>query len=328
MNKSIDISVVIPCFNESECIDELYLRLTQSLSMLTEVSYEIIFINDGSKDDTWDKLTRISTLNENITAINLSRNYGHQIALTAGLKQSRGEATLIIDADLQDPPELLSSMLDKMKEGFDVVYGKRTERDGESTFKKVSASLFYRFLNQMSETKIPRDTGDFRLISRRALDALLLMDEENRFIRGMVSWIGFPQSELLYSREARFSGETKYPLKKMMRLAIDAITSFSTKPLKLASKIGFTLAFFGIIFIIKVVIDWYIGNVVTGWSSLMATILFIGSAQMFVLGIIGEYLGRVYTEAKNRPLYIIQEIINGEYNHNNNKESFNEKSRI
>ncbi|CAK6712665.1 Putative bactoprenol glucosyl transferase GtrB-like. Putative phage encoded seroconversion system [Vibrio harveyi] len=311
MNKSIDISVVIPCFNESECIDELYLRLTQSLSMLTEVSYEIIFINDGSKDDTWDKLTRISTLNENITAINLSRNYGHQIALTAGLKQSRGEATLIIDADLQDPPELLSSMLDKMKEGFDVVYGKRTERDGESTFKKVSASLFYRFLNQMSETKIPRDTGDFRLISRRALDALLLMDEENRFIRGMVSWIGFPQSELLYSREARFSGETKYPLKKMMRLAIDAITSFSTKPLKLASKIGFTLAFFGIIFIIKVVIDWHIGNVVTGWSSLMATILFIGSAQMFVLGIIGEYLGRVYTEAKNRPLYIIQEIING-----------------
>lgn len=301
------LSVVIPCYNEEDCLVELHQRVSAACSACTD-DYELVLVNDGSTDKTWPMIEDISKRDPHILGVSLSRNHGHQLALTAGLTMARGQRILVIDADLQDPPELLQGMMGAMDQGYDVVYGQRRQRAGESVFKKSTASLFYRVLLRLSETPIPLDTGDFRLMSRRALDALLAMPEQHRFVRGMVSWIGFPQTALPYDREERFAGTTKYPLKKMIRFAVDAITGFSIQPLRFASQIGLVLGGLGAFLVVYVVVAWLSGDTVAGWTSLMAVVVILGSVQMFVLGVMGEYLGRLYMQAKQRPLFLIQEI--------------------
>lgn len=301
------LSIVVPCYNEAECIDELHRRITEAARPTG--SYEIVLVNDGSSDATWAKMRELAARDPRLTAINLSRNHGHQLALTAGLDLCRGAAILIIDADLQDPPELVGPMLETMRrEGADIVYGVRRSREGETAFKRASAKAFYRLLSHATETEIPVDTGDFRLMSRRALDVLLAMPEQARFIRGMVSWIGFKQVPLLYRRDERYAGVTKYPLRKMIRFALDALTGFSSAPLKLASHIGIGLAFASVALIGYILVGWLSGEAVQGWTSLMLVVVTLGAIQMFVLGLMGEYLGRMYNQGKQRPLYIVQDI--------------------
>ncbi|AXV17701.1 glycosyltransferase (plasmid) [Neorhizobium sp. SOG26] len=314
----LELSVVIPCFNESGNLLELHRRLTDVCAAVTQ-DYEILLVNDGSHDETWDVISRLHKIDPHVVAVNLSRNYGHQIALSAGLSHCCGDRVLIIDADLQDPPELLSQMMKIMSAGADVVYGVRTERLGESWFKRLTASLFYRLLAKVVDVQIPVDTGDFRLISRRALDVLLSMPEHNRFIRGMVSWIGFRQVPIAYQRQPRFAGETKYPLSRMLRFAADAITGFSTLPLRTATYFGFVSGFFAFASLIYTIGSWLMGNAITGWTSLMSVVLLLGAAQLLVIGIVGEYLGRLYMEAKRRPLYVVQDLLghetNGSFSH-------------
>lgn len=306
------LSVVIPCYNEAEGIGELYARVTAACSAAVGSAYELILVNDGSHDASWQLMTDLAKGNTQLVCVDLSRNHGHQIALTAGLSLARGSHILILDADLQDPPELLAPMLERMGEGYDVVYGQRRTRAGESWFKRSTASIFYRLINFFSDVDIPRDTGDFRLMSRRALDRLLEMPENFRFIRGMVSWIGFRQSAFLFDRDPRFAGETHYPLRRMIRFAVDATTSFSITPLRIASHLGIAASICSVVMIGFLVISWLSGNTVTGWASTGTLILFIGGVQLFMLGVIGEYLGRMYMESKRRPLFIIQSIVTGE----------------
>lgn len=309
-NAAPRLSVVVPCYNEAECIEELHRRITAAA--LPVDSYEIVFVNDGSSDATWSKICALSDRDPHLTAINLSRNHGHQLALTAGLDLCRGEAILVIDADLQDPPELVGSMLETMHaEQADVVYGVRRRREGETTFKRTSAAAFYRLLSRATDTQIPVDTGDFRLMSRRALDVFLSMPENARFIRGMVSWIGFKQIPLSYDRDERYAGETKYPLRKMVRFALDALTAFSSAPLKLASHVGIGLAFASCALIGYILVGWLSGEAVQGWTSLMLVVVTLGAIQMFVLGLMGEYIGRMYNQSKHRPLYIVSDIKGG-----------------
>ena len=258
-------------------------------------------------------MQQIAEADSRVMAINLSRNHGHQLALTAGLDLCRGDYILIIDADLQDPPELLPAMLDAMRDQeADVVYGVRRSRAGETAFKRATAHGFYRLLSRATEIDIPVDTGDFRLMSRRALEALLAMPEQSRFIRGMVAWIGFRQLPLAYDREQRFAGETKYPLAKMMRFAFDALTGFSSAPLKLASHAGLALSLGSLLMIAYIAYAWLTGRNIQGWTSLMLVVVVLGAVQMFVLALMGEYIGRLYNEVKGRPLYIVQEIAGGE----------------
>ncbi len=304
------LSIVIPCYNEVACLDELHRRVTAVARAVAAVDYELILINDGSKDESWAAMQRLAARDPRLVAINLSRNHGHQLALTAGLDLSRGANILILDADLQDPPELLPDMLKLMQaEEADVVYAVRRARAGESTAKKLSAALFYRLLAALTDTAIPLDTGDFRLISRRALNAFLAMPEQARFIRGMVAWIGFRQAPLVYDRAERHAGETSYPFSKMLALALDAITSFSTTPLRLASHAGLLLTAASLLILGYIALTWLMGMTVPGWASMMFVIVGIGAAQMFVLGMIGEYLGRLYMESKHRPLYIIADVV-------------------
>ena len=307
-----DLSVVVPCFNEEAVVAELHRRLTAACSRLGP-SYELVLVNDGSTDRTWPLLVELSASDPHLVLVNLSRNFGHQLALSAGLGLCRGRRILILDADLQDPPELLPDLLRTMDEaGADVVYGRRRRREGDSASKRLTASLFYRLIGALTDVPIPRDTGDFRLLSRRALDALLAMPERHRFIRGMVSWIGFRQVPLVYDRQARFAGTTKYPLRKMLRFAADAITAFSIKPLALASWAGGLTALFALgllAYSFASYLGWVGGKVEPGWTSLMAAIAILGSVQLLVLGILGEYLGRMYEQAKGRPLYIIADIV-------------------
>lgn len=304
------LSIVIPCYNEEACIDELHRRVTAAARGLVGTDYELILINDGSKDDTWAAMQRLSTTDPQLVAINLARNHGHQLALTAGLDLGRGERILIIDADLQDPPELLPEMMAKMDaEGADVIYGLRVSRAGETVGKKLSAAMFYRLLDRLTDIEIPMDTGDFRLMTRRALDALLSLPEQARFIRGMVAWIGFRQLPFPYHRAERHAGETHYPLSKMIKLAFDAVTGFSTAPLRLATQLGMLLGILALLFGAYTLFGWLRGGTVEGWTSLALLVIILGAAQMFVLGLIGEYLGRVYIEAKGRPLYIIADVI-------------------
>jgi dolichol-phosphate mannosyltransferase len=258
-------------------------------------------------------MQRIAADDPRVVAVNLSRNHGHQLALTAGLDLCRGDHILIIDADLQDPPELLGDMLTAMRsEGADVVYGVRKSRAGETAFKRATAHGFYRLLSRATEVDIPLDAGDFRLMSRRALDALLAMPEQARFIRGMVAWIGFKQVPFAYDRQERFAGETKYPLKKMLRFAFDALTGFSSAPLKLASHAGLWLSVGSVLLILYIGYAWLAGQSIQGWTSLMLVVVVLGAVQMFVLALMGEYIGRLYNEVKGRPLYIVQEVAGGE----------------
>lgn len=303
------LSVVIPCFNEEESIAELHRRVSAVCQSSAGSSYELVLVNDGSRDGTWGLMAQLAQADPCVVAVNLSRNHGHQLALSAGLELSRGDRILILDADLQDPPELLPQMMSRMDEGADVVYGTRIRREGETAFKRFSAFLFYRLLNRLVDIDIPRDTGDFRLMSRRAVDVLNSMPEHHRFIRGMVSWIGLKQESLPYERSARFAGETKYPLARMFRLAFDAITSFSVKPLRLASYAGFALGLATMLLLVYVLINYFTGRTVDGWTSLAVITLMTGSIQLIVSGVMSAYLGRLYVESKNRPLYVIQEVV-------------------
>jgi dolichol-phosphate mannosyltransferase len=306
------LSIVVPCFNEEACVGALHERLRAAARKAVGEDYEIVLVNDGSKDGSWPIMQRIAAENPRVVAANLSRNHGHQLALTAGLDLCRGDRILIIDADLQDPPELLGDMLTAMRsEGADVVYGVRKSRAGETAFKRATAHGFYRLLSRATEVDIPLDAGDFRLMSRRALDALLAMPEQARFIRGMVAWIGFRQVPFAYDRAERFAGETKYPLRKMMRFAFDALTGFSSAPLKLASHAGLWLSLGSVLLILYIAYAWLAGRSIQGWTSLMLIVVVLGAIQMFVLALMGEYIGRLYNEAKRRPLYIIQEVAGG-----------------
>ena len=307
------LSIVVPCFNEEGCLALLHERLSAAAAASVGEDYEIVLVNDGSRDGSWAIMQQLAAADPRLVAINLSRNHGHQLALTAGLDLSRGDTILIIDADLQDPPELLGPMLETMdREGADVVYGVRRSRAGETQFKRATAHGFYRLLARATEVEIPLDAGDFRLMTRRALDVFLSMPEQARFIRGMVAWLGFKQVPILYDRDVRAAGETKYPLSKMFKFALDALTGFSSAPLKLASHAGLALSASSFLIVVYIVIGWLSGRSIPGWTSLMLVVVVLGAVQMFVLALMGEYIGRLYNEAKGRPLYIVQEIAGGE----------------
>ena len=310
------LSIVVPCFNEEACLSELHQRLSVAARSAVGKDYELVLVNDGSRDRSWPAMQAMAAADPQLVAINLSRNHGHQLALTAGLDLCRGDTVLIIDADLQDPPELLGPMLETMRDsGADVVYGVRKSRAGETAFKRATAHGFYRLLSRATEVDIPLDAGDFRLMSRRALNALLAMPEQARFIRGMVAWIGFRQVPFAYDRQQRFAGETKYPLRKMVRFALDALTGFSSAPLKLASHFGLGLSVGSALLVLYIGYAWISGQSVQGWTSLMLVVVVLGAIQMFVLALMGEYIGRLYNEAKRRPLYVVEEIAGGDGQH-------------
>lgn len=306
---SVALSAVVPCFNEETGLMELHARLSRACRSVAGDGYEIVLVDDGSTDRTWPMIRELAERDRHVVGVELSRNHGHQLALTAGLDVCCGDRVLIIDADLQDPPELVGDMMALMdREDAEVVYGQRISREGESWHKKVTASLFYRLLGKLTDVPIPPDTGDFRLMTRRALLILQSMPEQQRFIRGMVSWIGFRQVPFRYARARRFAGETKYPLRKMLRLAADAITGFSTRPLRISLHFAALLGLVSVALLAYTFVSWLYFDAVAGWTSLMAVVLLLGCAQMMFLGIIGEYLGRLYTQSKQRPLFVIAEI--------------------
>lgn len=301
------VSIVVPCFNESEVIDTTVAELMSVTQSIDNYQFELIFINDGSSDDTELKLLVHSQKHTNVRTISFSRNFGHQQAVSAGLDVSTGDAVVLIDADLQDPPRLIADMIEKWQQGFDVVYGTRINREGESKFKLLTAKWFYRILNSLSEVPIPLDTGDFRLMDRQVVDHLIAMPEKSRFIRGMVSWIGFNQTSICYERSARFAGESKYPLMKMVKFGIDGILSFSVKPLKLSIMMGFACSGIAMLMLLySVYIRLLTEHWVSGWTSILVSILFMGGVQLISIGILGEYVARIYNESKDRPLYIIK----------------------
>jgi glycosyltransferase involved in cell wall biosynthesis len=310
MPETIKLSVVVPVYNEEAVVRETCKRLKAVMDSLGE-AYEIIFVNDGSRDRTASIINEICETDPTIKFIDFSRNFGHQLAITAGMDYAAGEAVIVIDADLQDPPEIIPQMVQKWKEGFNVVYGKRLERRGETLFKKVTARLFYRLLRHLTDIDIPVDTGDFRLIDRNVCNALKLVNERSRYVRGIISWLGFRQTGVEFTREKRFAGETKYPLKKMLRFAFDAISSFSYKPLKLASYVGFFLSLFSFIYLLIVLYEGiFTDKTVPGWTSTLAVSLLFNGIVLIMLGIIGGYIGRIYDEAKGRPLYVIRHLKN------------------
>lgn len=305
------LSIVVPCFNEEGGIDEFLNRASRAAETVVGEDFEIVAVDDGSSDATWERISARSHDLPNLVGVRLMRNHGHQIAATAGLSIARGERVLLIDADLQDPPELLLMMMPIMDRGADVIYGQRSRRAGETRFKLMTAAAFYRILARLTSVPIPRDTGDFRLMSRRVVDILLAMPERDRFIRGMVSWVGGRQVALPYERDARFAGETKYPLRKMVRFALDAITSFSTLPLRVATWVGFASALLAAGLVVYTVVQWVLGHTIAGWSSLMAAIAGFFSIQFIGMGIMGEYLGRLVEEAKQRPMFMVDCVSRG-----------------
>ncbi len=303
------VTAVVPCFNEEAAISKTHARLSKVLTSLS-CEHEIVYVNDGSRDRTACLLAELQESDSHVRVVSLSRNFGHQIAVTAGIELASGDGVVLIDADLQDPPELIPEMVALWRQGFDVVYGQREQRAGETFFKRFTARLFYKCINRLSEIPIPLDTGDFRLMDRRVVDVLRDMPEKDRFIRGMVSWVGFRQTPIRYKRQARVAGETKYPLTKMIRFALDGITSFSRIPLKVAGILGLlscSLAFVGIVY--SLVVRLLTDNWEPGWTTLMLVVLFLGGAQLMCLGIIGEYVGRTFMEGKRRPLYVIRETL-------------------
>jgi len=303
------ISLVIPCYNEEESILQTCTELMDVMSHQGE-EFELIFVDDGSKDRTLQILSALQPQNPHIRILSFSRNFGHQLAVTAGIDHARGDAVVLIDADLQDPPELIPEMIKKWKEGYEVVYGQRILRKGESYFKRITARLFYRLLNKLSEVPIPLDTGDFRLMDRRVVDELIKMREHHRFIRGMVSWVGFKQTPVYYDRRPRFAGKSKYPLRKMLRFTMDGIVSFSATPLKVATYLGFLTAFLSLVGIVYVIfVRLRTNNWVPGWTTTIIAIMFFSGVQLITVGIIGEYVARIHRESKHRPLYILKEKI-------------------
>jgi glycosyltransferase involved in cell wall biosynthesis len=300
------LCVIIPAYNEAEVLEELHRRLTAVIDGLA-VTAEVIYVNDGSRDATLDILYRLRAADPRVAVLNLSRNFGKEIAMTAGLDHSRGEATVIIDADLQDPPELIPELMARWNQGYDVVYATRLSRDGESALKKLSARYFYRVIGGMSPIEIPKDTGDFRLLSRRAVDALCRLREQHRFMKGLFAWIGYRQTAVTYHRDRRSAGATKWNYHKLRGFAIEGITSFSTAPLKVASYVGLVTAMTAFLYA-----SWIIyktlryGEPVAGYPSLMVAVLFLGGVQLAAIGVLGEYLGRMFNETKGRPLYLVE----------------------
>lgn len=302
------ISVVVPCFNEQEVVRETHRRLSATLGALGGLRYELIFVDDGSRDATRTLLRELQAADAHVRLVLLSRNFGHQLAVTAGIDHARGSAVVLIDADLQDPPEVIEAMLARWREGYQVVYGARSERQGETAFKRATARVFYRVLNRLSDVDIPLDTGDFRLMDRQVVEALRSMPERDRFLRGMVSWAGFRSIAVPYRRAPRLAGESKYPLWKMVRFAVDGILSFSHSPLRLATWIGVAasgLALLGMVY--AILMRLFTDVWVPGWTLLFVAVSFFGGVQLLSLGIIGEYVGRIYSESKRRPLYLVAE---------------------
>ena len=308
------LSVVAPLYNEEGNVAELVRRLRAAADGCPGIDgYELVFVDDGSSDNTLALLRSQAAADPRIVVVQLSRNFGHQLASTAGLDMARGDAIVLIDSDLQDPPELIPAMIAKWQAGFDVVYAVRRRRTGESAFKLLTAKLFYRTTRRLTKVAIPVDTGDFRLMSRRVVDALKQIRERHRFIRGLVSWVGYPQTAIEYDRDARFAGETKYPVSKMLRFAIDGITSFSDVPLRFASYFGFIVS--GIAFlvgIVEIIIRIFTGYNLPGYTSTIFAILFLGGVQLIGIGILGEYIGRIYEEIKARPLYLVADVVRAE----------------
>ncbi len=301
------LSIVLPCYNEHELIEATHRRLSAALEPI-DVDVEIIYVDDGSSDGTSDLLRGIQSEDDRVRVVFLARNFGHQMASTAGLDVAEGDAVVLIDADLQDPPEVIGEMVRLWRAGFDVVYGQRVKRSGETLFKLVTAKLYYRLINWLSETDIPVDTGDFRLMDRRVVDALKQMHEHDRFLRGMVSWLGFKQTALPYNREERSAGASKYSLEKMIRFASDGIFSFSLKPLRLATILGFLAVLLSICGLAAgLVLTWSIAAGAPAWTWIASSVLFLGGVQLICTGILGEYVGRIYRENKRRPLYLVHE---------------------
>lgn len=310
--QKVDVSVIVPVYNEEASVGPLVVRLIPVLEQITE-EYEIIFVNDGSRDATLHQIHKLAQANPRIAYIDFSRNFGHQVALTAGLDHASGKSVVIIDADLQDPPELIPLMHAKLTaENFEVVYARRRRRQGETLFKRLTARLFYRLLNRWASIDIPLDTGDFRIMNHKVVEVLRQMPEKHKFIRGQISWIGFRQSYVEYDRDPRFAGETKYPFNKMLKLAMDGITGFSTVPLRIVTWMGFLSSLFAFLLILWVLVVKIFGEqlgqeVLLGWASQMIVTLFIGGIQLIGIGILGEYIGRITDNIRDRPLYIIRE---------------------
>lgn len=303
----MEISAVIPIYNEEGNIPQMYKRMSDVLSQISS-EYEIIFVNDYSKDSSLSMIKELAKEDSHVRYISFSRNFGHQVAVSAGLDYSKGKAVAIIDGDLQDPPELIKEMYEKYMEGYKVVYAKRSSRKGVSIFKKIAYKSFYRILDKLTEIKIPLDTGDFRLIDRVIIKHLQEMPERNKFIRGQIAWIGYKQTFVEYDRDPRFSGETGYSFSKLLKLAIDGITGFSSKPLKFASSMGIIVSIFSFLVIIYALISQFVYNSpLRGWTSLIISVSFIGGVQLITIGIIGEYISRMSTDIKKRPLYIVEE---------------------
>lgn len=302
------ISVVVPCLDEQDVLPVFYARCRAALAGAFGDSYEILFVNDGSRDATWAVIQSLIAGDARVVGIDLSRNFGHQFALSAGLSVCRGELVLTIDADLQDAPELLPDMITELEKGADVVYGKRIAHSGESPFKRGTARLFYALINRLSDVPIPEDVGDFRLMRRPVVNAMLSMPEHNRFIRGMVAWLGFRQVAFSYRRDPRFAGRSKYPFGKMMRLAVDGITSFSTMPLRLTSLFGLFFCGVAALVVMYGIVSWLHSSTVPGWTSTITVVALVGGVQMLCFGIVGEYLGRIYIEVKRRPMFVVREI--------------------
>jgi glycosyltransferase involved in cell wall biosynthesis len=305
------ISVVLPVFEEEAILDTLHRRLTSVLAS-TGLSYEVIFVNDGSRDGSWARILELGSADAHVCAVSLSRNFGHQIAITAGIELSRGDVVVVMDSDLQDPPELIPDLYAKYREGFDVVYAQRRTREGETWFKTATAKLFYRLIHRMAAIDIPVDTGDFRLMSRRVVEDLKRLQERHRFVRGLVTWVGYNQAAVQYDRASRSGGTTKYPLGNMIRFALDGFTGFSSQPLRLSTHVGAVFAFASLALMIGLTIYKLAGGqgIVTGWTSTVVAVLFLGGVQLLAIGILGEYIGRIYDEVKNRPLYLIRDTLN------------------
>ena len=304
--QTVELSIVVPIFNEEQNLPELHRRLSDAARAITP-SYEIVFVNDGSRDESRAILELLSQRNEHVYYIHFSRNFGHQIAVTAGLDRCRGKSVVIIDGDLQDPPEVIPELYEKHKSGYDIVYARRSERKGETWFKRSTAKLFYRVLRRSTAIDIPLDTGDFRLIDRKVVDALKKMPEQNKFLRGQIAWLGFRQGEVLFSRDKRRYGKTGYPLSKMLRFAMDGITAFSDRPLKLVTAMGFAISFLSFAIIVYAMYSHFVLlRTITGWTSLIISSTFIGGVQLLSIGIIGEYISRMNKNILNRPLYVVE----------------------
>ena len=310
------VSIVVPAYNEASVLPEFYERVSGVLEKLDRYRWEIIFINDGSKDETQAVIDELHHRDPRVGGLQLSRNFGKEIAMTAGLDHAQGDAVIVIDADLQDPPELFGNLLDEWQNGFDVVYARRTRRDGESWFKKATARYFYRVIGRLSKVDVPADTGDFRLMSRRAVATLLKLREQHRFMKGLFAWVGYPAKAVDYQRAPRAAGTTKFNYWKLWNFAIEGITSFSILPLKIATYLGVGISIVAFLFGLWIVAKTLIwGDTVAGYPSLIVTVLFLGGVQLFFVGVIGEYVGRIYNETKGRPLYVVQTFARPEGNH-------------